>query len=371
MSDLRDLKPEWRNIPTSGTTIQRDNIYKPPLNHVILNTDTGKQEKWDGTAWVPDVVTPLLPPREGAVGRTPTKNWRIKVLSATNGSANANINNIIFDPVNGVGNGSYFDFALPLFTNSDGTTISTVPPVKLVGIVNNYSLGNNMRGVAKDMLRASNVLGSGYIEMTFSVPVDGTSYKMIDAAGSLVRSWDLEASYDNGVTWSVVDSQRSFVRGALAALTPYYGSTTLLGANTFFMDITTNAPAYPANPVEGQRFYNKTSKQDMKFDSATNSWVPVTPTITKWKVVSAAYSAVPDDKLLVDTSVTTVTITLPATPKLGDSVRVGDAAGSFATNNCSVDPGTNTLMGVAAIMTLSVNNVGAEFVFTGSDWRIA
>jgi len=279
------------------------------------------------------------PPREGAVGRTPTKNWRIKVLSATDGA-----NNIIFDPVNGVGNQKSFYFCLPVFTNSDGTTISTIPTVKLVGIINNYSLGTNMRGGAKDTLRASNVLGSGYIEMTFSVPVDGTSYKMVDAAGSLVRSWDLEASYDNGATWSVVDSQRSFVRGASATSTPYYGSTSSLFANTFYMDITTNAPSYPSNPVEGQRFYNKTSKQDMKFDSATNSWVPVTPAIPKWKVISAAYTAVNLESLALDWGQTP--------PKL---VRAAVS---------------DSIMGLNEDVTLDVRGWSFELRFIGTDWRI-
>ena len=50
MSDISEFKPEW--LPQSGTTIERNN-HVFPIGHGFFNSDTGKQEEWDGTAWKP------------------------------------------------------------------------------------------------------------------------------------------------------------------------------------------------------------------------------------------------------------------------------------------------------------------------------
>ena len=64
-----------------------------------------------------------------------------------------------------------------------------------------------------------------------------------------------------------------------------------------------------------------------------------------------AYTAVAGDQLLIDTTQTTVTVTLPAAPVVGDEIVIIDARGTFGSNNLTINrngkpinTGTNNLV---------------------------
>ena len=95
------------------------------------------------------------------------------------------------------------------------------------------------------------------------------------------------------------------------------------------------------------------------------------PWITKTNSDSA-YTAVNNDRIFVDTSAGTVTITLPGLPAVGDQIRFVDLAGTFATNNFTVSRNNLKLMGLEENMTVSVDHSAFGLVYSGSTygWKL-
>ena len=80
------------------------------------------------------------------------------------------------------------------------------------------------------------------------------------------------------------------------------------------------------------------------------------------------YTAVAGDNLLVDTASTTVTITLPASPSMGDEVSIMDvsATGGFGSNNVTVDRNGSNIRGAASNLTLNNNNQSIKLRYTNA-----
>lgn len=83
------------------------------------------------------------------------------------------------------------------------------------------------------------------------------------------------------------------------------------------------------------------------------------------KIVAASTSAFVSDELLVDTSAAR-TITLPASPSLGDRVRIIDATGSAGTNNITVNANGGLIETSASDFIINANRGGAEMIFMNS-----
>lgn len=84
-----------------------------------------------------------------------------------------------------------------------------------------------------------------------------------------------------------------------------------------------------------------------------------------WAAKDAAYTAVSGDGILADTSGGAFTVTLPATPSVGDRVAIVDATGSFTAENCTVERNSSLIEGVAANRVLSFDRYAVSFVFSG------
>jgi len=85
--------------------------------------------------------------------------------------------------------------------------------------------------------------------------------------------------------------------------------------------------------------------------------------------------AVHNDHIFADSTGGAFTITLPATPSLGDKVRITDhidatTGGGFATNNVTVARNSSTIDSVASDFTLDVDGGDVEFIYNGSTWRV-
>jgi hypothetical protein len=91
---------------------------------------------------------------------------------------------------------------------------------------------------------------------------------------------------------------------------------------------------------------------------------------TAWTIKTAAYTAVPGDRLAADTSGGAFTVTLPATPTAGNYVEFSDGGGAFQTNNLTISRNGSTIMGLSEDMTLSTNNISVGLVYNGTTWRI-
>jgi len=86
----------------------------------------------------------------------------------------------------------------------------------------------------------------------------------------------------------------------------------------------------------------------------------------EWIVKSAAYTARGGDNILCDTSGDAVTVTLPASPSAGDTVRIFDTKSYFDTNNLTVGRNGNKIRGAASNLTVSTENALIVLVYTDS-----
>jgi len=84
-----------------------------------------------------------------------------------------------------------------------------------------------------------------------------------------------------------------------------------------------------------------------------------------WTAKTGTYTAVNNDRLLVDTSGGTVTITLPASPSAGDTVRFLDQKGSFNSNNLTIGRNSSNIQGSAADLTVATQYAGFALVYSG------
>jgi hypothetical protein len=91
-----------------------------------------------------------------------------------------------------------------------------------------------------------------------------------------------------------------------------------------------------------------------------------------FRIENSAYTASNGDRIFVDTSAGSVTITLPLTPSLGDSVQIIDYTGSFQINNCIVGRNGQNIMGDASDMTVDTENSSFTLYYSDSThgWRL-
>jgi hypothetical protein len=97
---------------------------------------------------------------------------------------------------------------------------------------------------------------------------------------------------------------------------------------------------------------------------------PAAGGITYTTVKTANYTAAANDGVQTDTSGGAFTVTLPATPSVGDQVFVVDSAGSWATNNLTVGRNGSTIEGSASDLVCNISSVSVQFVYSGTTWDV-
>jgi hypothetical protein len=95
-------------------------------------------------------------------------------------------------------------------------------------------------------------------------------------------------------------------------------------------------------------------------------------TTYNWITTNTNYTAVSNDHIFVDTSSGTVTVTLPASPSVGDNVSFVDYAGTCGTNPLVFDRNGNLIMGLAEDLVVDVFNAANMLIYSGSTqgWKI-
>ena len=81
---------------------------------------------------------------------------------------------------------------------------------------------------------------------------------------------------------------------------------------------------------------------------------------------STIITAAANDRYLVDTTNSAMTIKLPLTAAVGDTVRFIDLAGQFATNNLTVGKNGHNIQGVNQDLIVSTARAGFELAYTNA-----
>jgi hypothetical protein len=66
---------------------------------------------------------------------------------------------------------------------------------------------------------------------------------------------------------------------------------------------------------------------------------------------------------MVNSTAGSVTITLPSTPSLGDTIKIVDGTGNFATNNLTLSPGSEKIKGINGSLTFNTNDLAVTLVY--------
>lgn len=91
-----------------------------------------------------------------------------------------------------------------------------------------------------------------------------------------------------------------------------------------------------------------------------------------WYYTNTNYTAVNGDKIFIDTSATTVTIFLPVTPNVGDTVQFIDFSGTFGSNNATFSRNGQKIMGTNEDLIVDVNFAANYLIYSGvlQGWKI-
>ncbi len=78
------------------------------------------------------------------------------------------------------------------------------------------------------------------------------------------------------------------------------------------------------------------------------------------------YTADADDQVLVDTSSSSVTVNLPASPSIGNEVHFIDSKNFFGSNNLTVGRNGSNILGAASNLTVSTNGSAFTLVYVNA-----
>jgi hypothetical protein len=91
-----------------------------------------------------------------------------------------------------------------------------------------------------------------------------------------------------------------------------------------------------------------------------------------WNIASSNATMSANNGYFVDTSVAAKTMTLPASPTLGDTIRINDLAGTFHTNNLTVARNGQKIQGSANDLLVDVDQTSFGLVYSNSTygWKV-
>jgi hypothetical protein len=256
-----------------------------------------------------------------------------------------------------------------------GSLSATTVTVTVPNIEKDYVVINNSGGTA--------TISSGG-STTVSIGTGSKNYVIVDPATTSVIS-AVPAATPGGATTNVQYNNA----GSFAGNTNFiYDGTTvtiLNGAFSSNINLLTQSEVRFQDTTGGQYIGLRASTtisssftlnlptatgtvdQVIKTDGSGNLSFATISGGAAWQAIKTSnFNVTAKEGYFVDTTSTTITATLPASPAIGDFVQFIDYAGTFDTNNFTVARNGNKIQGDASDLTVSVERAGLTLVYTGS-----
>ena len=121
----------------------------------------------------------------------------------------------------------------------------------------------------------------------------------------------------------------------------------------------------------GNTFVINPSRNVFLSTDGTN-WYEIQTQGSDWVTKTGTYTAFPGDKIFANTSSSAFTITLPASPTVGDEVRFLDLANTFDSNNLTVGRNSEKIDGATADLTVATEGAAFALVYSGATygWKL-
>lgn len=102
------------------------------------------------------------------------------------------------------------------------------------------------------------------------------------------------------------------------------------------------------------------------------NWFEIQTQGSDWLTKTGTYTAFAGDKIFANTTGGAFTITLPASPTIGDEVRFVDLANHFDTNNLTVGRNSEKIDGATSDLTVATEGAAFALVYSGSTygWKL-
>ena len=102
------------------------------------------------------------------------------------------------------------------------------------------------------------------------------------------------------------------------------------------------------------------------------NWFEIQTQGSDWLTKTGTYTAFAGDKIFANTTSSAFTITLPASPTVGDEIRFVDVANTFDTNNLTVGRNSEKIDGATADLTVATEGAAFALVYSGSSfgWKL-
>lgn len=123
--------------------------------------------------------------------------------------------------------------------------------------------------------------------------------------------------------------------------------------------------------ASGNTFVLNPSRNVFLTTDGTN-WFELQTQGSDWLTKTNTYTAFAGDKIFADTSSTAFTITLPASPSVGDEVRFLDLANTFDSNNLTVARNSQKIDGATSDLTVATEGAAFALVYSGATygWKL-
>jgi hypothetical protein len=246
------------------------------------------------------------------------------------------------------------------FANSD----SIVPTQKAIKTYIQSALGSGGGNIAVNAVTAGDTFITGKEIDT----IGGGSLSLLSPDGIIIGSTTGSIDPYTGalqVLGGVGIAQNLNIAGNIGVL----GTVVVTSTGSIKIAAGTTAQR-PGTPTAGMiRFNNETNSFEGYLGT---QWGDIGGGGRPWAIKNSAYTAVNNDRLIVNTQAGPVTIALPLSPAFGDTVRFVDGAGTFDIYNLTIARNGSLIMGDAADLTVDAVNAGFSLVYYNSTfgWRL-